>query len=151
MPSDHEFAMLGSAFYGLSYAFGIPVGTALCAVDSEYWSPLSSHTRRRRNHLDMAALNKTHFPKPQRIRALCQSMLNTVNKSDGPSGVNGGYDRRPEIRLEYCTGQSFGTLPQDDEYEDEGEDQSSDENSDDDHEDDDSGEWVSESDEEPRA
>ena len=87
----------------------------------------------------MAALNKANFPKLQRIRALSQSMLNALNKSDGPSGENGGYDRwnrwstaclQSGIRLEDCTGQSLGTLPQDDEYEDESEDESDDERSD---------------------
>ena len=141
------------------------------SVAGEDWSPLLIQIRRRHNDLNMAALNKTNFPKLQRIRALSQSMLNALNKSDGPSGENGGYDRwnrwstvclRSGIRLEDCTGQSLGTLPQDDEYEDESEEESDDERSDDDDEDDedddddndydddddDSGGWVSESDEE---
>ena len=44
--------------------------------------------------------------------------------------------------------QFLRTLPQDDEYEDESEDEFGDERSDDDCDDEDSGEWVSESDEE---
>ena len=58
-------------------------------------SPLLTTIRRRHNDLNMAALNKAHFLKPQRIRALSQSMLNAFNKSDSnrPSGENGGYDR----------------------------------------------------------
>ena len=142
------------------------------AVAGEDWSPLLNQIMRRHNDLNMAALNKTNFPKLQRIRALSQSMLNALNKSDGPSGENGGYDRwnrwsttclRSGIRLEDCTGQSLGTLPQDDESEDESEDESGDERSDEDDEDEDgdddddyddedededSGEWASESDEE---
>ena len=75
--------------------------------------------------------------------------MNALNKFVGPSGENGRYDRwnwltaclRFCIRLEDCTGQSLGTLPQDDE--------SGDERSDDDCDDDnDRGEWVSGSDEE---
>ena len=149
--------------HGLSYAFGIPVGSPVGAVAGEDWSPLLTQIRRRHNDLNMAALNKNNFPKLQRIRALSQSMLNALNKSDGPSGENGGYDRwnrwsttclRSGIRLEDCTGQSLGTLPQEDEYEDESEDESGDESdedkdddSDDDDDDDDSGEWESDEEE----
>ena len=93
----------------------------------------------------IAAFNKVHFPKLQRIRALGQSMLNALNKSDGPSGEDGGYVRynrwskaclRFGIRLDDCTGESLGTLPQDDNSEDESEDESGDERSDDDYDDD---------------
>ena len=136
--------------HGLSYAFG--------TFEGGDWSPLLTTIRRRHNDLNMAALNKADFPKLQRIRALSQSMLNALNKSDGPSGENGGYDRwnrwsmaceRLGIILEDCTGQLLGTLPEDDEDEDESEDESGDERSDYDYDDDgDSGEWVSESDEE---
>jgi hypothetical protein len=138
--------------HGLSYAFGTPV--------DERW--LLAQIRRRDNDLNMATLNKINFPKLQRIRALSQSMLSTLNKYNGPSGENGGYDRwnrwsttciRSGIRLEDCTGQYLGTLPEDeDESEDEEEtedehgDQESDDEDDDD--DDDSGEWESESEEE---
>ena len=77
--------------------------------------------------------------------------MNALNKFVGPSGENGRCDRwnwltaclRFWIRLEDCTGQSLGTLPQDDEYEDESTDESGDERSDDDYDgnddDDDSG------------
>ena len=148
--------------HGLSYAFGIPVGLNVGAVASEDWSPLLTQIRRRHNDLNMAALNKTNFPKLRRIRALSRSMLNALNKSDGPSGENGGYDRwnrwsttcsRSGIRLEDCTGQSLGTLPQDEdesEDDDSGDEVSEDyDDYDDDDDDDDSGEWVSGSDEEP--
>ncbi|KAF8811655.1 hypothetical protein BYT27DRAFT_7160670 [Phlegmacium glaucopus] len=158
--------------HGLSYAFDIPVRGPVGAIASEDWSPLLTQIRRRHNDLNMAALNKVNFPKLRRIRALSQSMLNALNKSDGPSGENGGYDRwnrwsttclRSGIRLEDCTGQSLGTLPQDDEYEDEDgsgnedesededgdEDEGEDDDDDDNSDDDDSGEWESESEEEP--
>jgi len=145
--------------HGLSYAFGIPVRAPAGA--GEEWSPLLTQIRRRHNDLNMAALNKVNFPRLHRIRALSQSMLNALNKSDGPSNDNGGYDRwnrwsttciRSGIRLEDCTGQTLGTLPQDDdEYEDEDESETEDQESDDEDEydDDDSGEWESESEEEP--
>jgi hypothetical protein len=155
--------------HGLSYAFGIPVRAPAGAVTGEDWSPLLTQIRCRHNDLNMAALNKANFPKLKRVRALSQSMLNALNKSDGP-GENGGYDRwyrwsttcqRAGIRLEDCTGHSLGTLPQDDEYEDENEDEDDnedetedeygDEESDDEDDDDndDNGEWESGSEEEP--
>ena len=147
--------------HGLSYAFGIPVGLFEGTASSEDWSPLLTHIRRRHNDLNMAALNKVHFPKLQRIRALSQNMLNALNKSDGPSGENGGYDRwsrwstaceRFGIKLEDCTGQPLGTLPQDDEYEEESEDEDEfgDERSGDDYDEDDeddSVEWASDEEE----
>jgi len=67
-------------------------------------------------------------------------------------GIDGRRPVRSGIRLEDYTGQSLGTLPQDDEYSEDGsEDESGDERSDDDYNDDDgddSGEWISKSDEE---
>ena len=142
--------------HGLSYAFGVPLG----AASDDDWSPLLTQIRRRYNDLNMAALNKSNFPKLQRIRALSQSMLNALNKTDGPSGENGGYDRwnrwsttclRSGIRLEDCTGQTLGILPQDDEYDDEDESESEGHESEDEDEDDDDddGEWESESEAEP--
>ena len=99
----------------------------------------------------MAALN--NFPRLQRIRALGQSMLNALNKFDGPSGEDGGYDRwnrwlKAWIRLEDCNGKSSGMLPQDDDSEDESEDESNERSDHDYDDDDDSGGWISESDEE---
>ena len=108
----------------LSYAFGISVGAPL----GSSWRGLVSFTyqiKRRHSHdnLNMPALNKANFPnlKLQRIRVLSQSTPNTLNKSDKTSGENGGYDRwnrwsttclRSGIRLEDCSWQSLGTLPQ---------------------------------------
>ena len=147
--------------HGLSYAFGIPVRTPAGVVAGEDWSPLLTQIRRRHNDLNMAALNKTNFPKLKSIRALSQSMLNALNKSDGPSHESGGYDRwnrwsticaRSGIRLEDCTGESLGTLPQDDEYEydddDDDEDSESESEGEYDDSEDESGEWESESEEE---
>ena len=73
--------------HGLSYAIGIAVGSSVGAVAGEDWSPLLTQIRHRHNDLSMAALNKASFPKLQRIRALGQSMLNTLNKSDGRTEV----------------------------------------------------------------
>jgi hypothetical protein len=73
---------------------------------------------------------------------LLTHVRNAPNKFDGPSGENGGYDRRNRwstaclrigIRLKDFIGQSLWTLPLDNKYEDE----SSDERSDDDFNDDD--------------
>ena len=127
------------SLHGLSCAFGIPFGTSVGAIASENWTPLLTQIRRRHADLNMASLNKANFPKLQRIRALSQGMLNTLNKYDGLSGEDNGYGRwsrwptaclRSGIRHKDCTGQSSGTLPQDDEYKDGSEDESSDERSD---------------------
>ena len=63
--------------------------------------------------------------------------MDALNNFVGPSGENGRYDQWNQwtawfwIRLEDCTGQYLGALPQDDEYEDESTDESGDERSDD--------------------
>jgi hypothetical protein len=75
------------------------------------------------NELNMAALNKYNFPNLKQIRALDKSMLEDLNKRNGPSrddDDDGGYDRwlkwwtmcaNAGIRLEDCTGAPLGTLP----------------------------------------
>ena len=121
--------------------FWVPVGALAGAASNEDLSPLLTHIRRRHNDLNIMMVALNNLPKLQRIRALCQSMLNALNKTDRPSGENGRYDRwnwltaclRFWIRLEDCTGQSLGRLPQDNDYEDESTDESGDERSDDDY------------------
>ena len=83
-------------FHGLSYAFVIQLEHPRGAASSENWSPLLTHIRRRHNdpNIMLAAFNEVHFPKLQRIRALSQSMLNALNKSDGPCGMFDVIDGR---------------------------------------------------------
>ncbi|KAI4518339.1 hypothetical protein K525DRAFT_208782 [Schizophyllum commune Loenen D] len=112
--------------HGLMYAFGVGYAAAYASVE-----PLRAHLVRRSNDMNVAALNKLYFPRLQRVRALSRSMLIDLNREDGPSVEEGGIERwekwygtleRIGVRLEDCTGQLLGTLPQDeDEAEDEAE------------------------------
>lgn len=120
--------------HGLCYAFG---------VGGRYWQATTSNSfeanyAARSNDLNMAALNRINFPKLYRIRAVNRRMLEDLNKSDGPSMENGGYDRWSRwwsmcagagIRLEDCTGQLLGTLPVDNAGEESSDEESSDEES----------------------
>jgi len=92
--------------YGLTHAFGVRSTGAMGIT--------------RYNDSNIAALNRSNFPQLQRIRALSRSMLKDLNDENGPSTVNGGYERWNKwwnacagagIRLEDCTGQTLGTLP----------------------------------------
>ncbi|KIM38035.1 hypothetical protein M413DRAFT_448073 [Hebeloma cylindrosporum] len=142
--------------HGLSHAFGVGFAAAIITLD-----PVRSRVTCRSNDLNVAALNKMNFPKLQRVRALSRNMLSDLNKENGPSMENGGYERWNKwwnrfasfgIRLEDCTGQVLGTLPdedpegsqEDDESEEEEEEEEDDEEEDDDEDDDDSEGWGSE-------
>ncbi|KDR66534.1 hypothetical protein GALMADRAFT_80689 [Galerina marginata CBS 339.88] len=118
--------------HGLLSAFGVGYLAAR--------SPDDIRTRivHRSNDLNMSALNRHNFPKLRCVRALSRFMLQDLNKADGPSRENGGYDRWSRwwsrcaasgIRLEDCTGQLLGNLPQDDEDEEKSEDESNEEES----------------------
>ncbi|KAL0956349.1 hypothetical protein HGRIS_002499 [Hohenbuehelia grisea] len=107
--------------HGLMYAFG--VGFAAQYTGSE---PLNSRIIRRTNDLNIDALNKRSFPKLEVVRCLSNSLLNDLNKADGPSKENGGFERwdrwwgnfaRMNVRFEDCTGQPLGTLPIDEDEE----------------------------------
>ncbi|KAF8960422.1 hypothetical protein BDZ97DRAFT_1665771 [Flammula alnicola] len=113
--------------HGLSYAFGVGYAAARTSVD-----PIRSRIMWRSNDLNMAALNRQNFPKLRRVRALSRNMLSDLNNENGPSLESGGYDRWNKwwngcvsqgIRLEDCTGQTLGTLPQDEESDDSSEDE----------------------------
>ncbi|KAF8157206.1 hypothetical protein B0H34DRAFT_658290 [Crassisporium funariophilum] len=126
--------------HGLSYAFGVGY-----FADSAMRNEIT-----RRNDLNMSALNKRNFPKLQRIRALSRIMLTDLNRADGPSTECDGYNRWNKwwhmcaasgISFEDCTGQSLGTLPQEEEDEESEDEEDEDEEFD-------SDEWESESEEE---
>lgn len=102
--------------HGLSYAFGVGMRYKIATKSNSFEAQYAAHS----NDLNMAALNKSYFPKLRRIRALNQRVLEELNQSNGPSSENGGYDRwhnwwtscaSAGIRLEDCTGQLLGTLP----------------------------------------
>jgi len=114
--------------HGLSYAFGVGMCYQISANSNSFGAQYAA----RSNDLNMAALNKNYFPKLRRIRALNHRVLEELNKSDGPSSDNGGYHRwhnwwtscaSAGIRLEDCTGQLLGTLPEEPESDDESEDE----------------------------
>ncbi|KAH7873794.1 hypothetical protein F5879DRAFT_944943 [Lentinula edodes] len=109
--------------HGLLYAFG--VGYARIFSSEE---PFRSRVVRRSNDLNFGALNRAQFPQLRCIRILSRTLLNDLNKADGPvqdDEVDGmdrwerWWDRCHEsnIRLEDCTGGEFGQLPLDAEEE----------------------------------
>jgi hypothetical protein len=110
--------------HGLSYAFGVGFAAARMSAD-----PFRAQIITRSNDLNIAALlNRQNFPKLRRLRALNRNMLGDLNEANGPSMENGGYDRWSRwwnacasrgVRLEDCTGQVLGTLPEDEDDEDE--------------------------------
>ena len=83
-------------------------------------------------------------------------MLRDLNKFDGPSKDNGGYERwnkwwnqfaEARVRLEDCTGQLLGTLPQDEDDDDSEEEEDDESEEDYEEEDEDETESGSEEDE----
>lgn len=106
--------------YGLRHAFGVGFPSEVAQVN-----PFEAAVLRRRNDMNFHALNKTSFPALQRIRILETTLLQDLNRSNGPDqGISGGYNRWERwwdqcanhgIRLEDCTGDFLGTLPQHDE------------------------------------
>lgn len=135
--------------HGLGAAFGVGYSAAT-SVD-----PVRTKITQRLNELNVSALTRRNFPKLARVRALSRTMLNDLNRADGPSVENGGYARWNKwwnacagngIKLEDCTGQALGTLPQEEEEEDDQEDEEEEEE--DESEEDDSDGWGSEEEEE---
>jgi hypothetical protein len=141
--------------HGLSHAFGVGLAAAFATTD-----PIGTRITCRSNDLNVAALTKANFPKLQRVRALNRNMLGDLNKENGPSVENGGYQRWNKwwnrcaaagIRLEDCTGQVLGTLPpveeEGDSEEEEEEDGDGDEDESEEEEEDSRDGWGSEIDE----
>ncbi|PPR05316.1 hypothetical protein CVT26_011575 [Gymnopilus dilepis] len=140
--------------YGLSSAFGVGAfgdsgGSGLASAHT-----LMARVSQRSNDWNVAALTRQNFPKLRRVRALSRPMLRDLNKFDGPSKDNGGYERwnkwwnqfaEARVRLEDCTGQLLGTLPQDEDDDDSEEEE--DDESEDDYEEDDEDETESGSEE----
>ncbi|KAJ4477155.1 hypothetical protein J3R30DRAFT_3290820 [Lentinula aciculospora] len=121
--------------HGLLYAFG--VGYARTFSSEE---PFRSRVVRRSNDLNFGALNRAQFPQLRCIRILSRTLLNDLNKSDGPAQDDevDGMDRwerwwdrchDSNIRLEDCTGGEFGQLPQEEVEEEEDSDEEGADNS----------------------
>ncbi|GLB38997.1 hypothetical protein LshimejAT787_0601590 [Lyophyllum shimeji] len=124
--------------HGLMYAFGVGYAGHFAMTYR-----VQAQTVRESNDLNMAALNKTNFPKLQTVRTLSRAMLNDLNEENGPAEDGGvqRYDKwwdkltRSGIRLEDCTGALLGTLPMDDgDEEDDGDDVDGEEGEDEDEE-----------------
>ncbi|KAF9479495.1 hypothetical protein BDN70DRAFT_690771 [Pholiota conissans] len=120
--------------HGLSYAFG--VGYAAIRMQAD---PFRTGITARSNDLNVAALNRRNFPKLRRVRALNRNLLDDLNQANGPSMENGGYDRwnrwwnacaNQGVRLEDCTGQVLGTLPEDEDDESSSEEEEDEEDED---------------------
>lgn len=111
--------------HGLKHAFGVGYAGVVAGVN-----PFDAVILRRRNDNNFAALVKVNFPLLAVVRVLDPMLLRALNKEDGPApGVC--YDRwerwweqcaRQRVRLEDCTGNDLGNLPEreDDELEEEG-------------------------------
>ncbi|KAF5377328.1 hypothetical protein D9757_008007 [Collybiopsis confluens] len=106
--------------HGLLYAFGVGFSQKYASEE-----PLKSRVIRRSNDLNFAALNRAQFPHLHRIRVLSRTLLNDLNKANGPSQEDGvdGMDRWERwwnactdmgMRLEDATGGELGELPEDD-------------------------------------
>lgn len=102
--------------YGLRYAFGVGFAEEVAQVN-----PFEAIVVRRRNDINFHALNKTNFPALRAIRVLETTLLEDLNKNNGPAqGISGGLQRWERwwdqcatggIRLEDCTGNFLGNLP----------------------------------------
>ncbi|KAH8118392.1 hypothetical protein DFH11DRAFT_1839035 [Phellopilus nigrolimitatus] len=108
--------------YGLRHAFGVGYARETAQVN-----PFETVIMRRRNDINFASFVKSNFPSLCLIRVLEPGLLNDLNKNNGPAeGIC--YDRwerwweqcaSQRIRLEDCTGNLLGTLPQkEEEFED---------------------------------
>jgi hypothetical protein len=105
--------------HGLLYAFGVGYAATYASIE-----PLRTHMIRRTNDRNFAALTRSNFPALKCVRVLNRTVLSDLNTADGPEETCferwerwWGQCARQRIRLEDCTGNLLGTLP--DESEDE--------------------------------
>jgi hypothetical protein len=111
--------------HGLLYAFGVGYAASYATIE-----PLRSHMIKRTNDRNFGALTKSNFPALKCIRALSRTVLRDLNAANGPE--YSCYERWERwwnqctsqgIRLEDCTGNELGFLPDESEGEDEGEEE----------------------------
>ncbi|CAL1695411.1 unnamed protein product [Somion occarium] len=107
--------------HGLAYAFGVGYLATAAAYD-----PFTTRYMRHSNDMNILALNTRNFPKLKYVRVLSRSLLRDLEAANGPHSTC--YDRwarwsnqcaREGIRLEDCTGDELGALPDDGEDYDE--------------------------------
>ena len=96
----------------LLYAFGVGYAAKLDRFKIEYMQ--------RSNDMNFAALTRHNFPGLQCVRVLSRALLRDLESNDGPSQTGrsrwaGWWDQCAQqgVRLEDCTGEPLGTLPQD--------------------------------------
>ncbi|KAG9311502.1 hypothetical protein JVU11DRAFT_7702 [Chiua virens] len=106
--------------HGLLHAFGVGYAAAYANAD-----PVRSMMVQRTNDRNFRALNRTSFPKLERVRVLNPRILQDLNDNNGPA--DSCYLRwerwwdmcsRMRVRLEDCSGGVLGNLPQDADEED---------------------------------
>lgn len=103
--------------HGVRHAFGVGYAGAIAQSN-----PAQSMIMRRRNDMNFAALTTVAFPKLRIVRVLDPGLLRDLNRENGPAR-GPCFDRWNKwwehctaqwIRLEDCTGNLLGTLPQSD-------------------------------------
>jgi hypothetical protein len=114
--------------HGLGHAFGVGFAATRLALE-----PLRSHMIRRANEKNFAALNRMNFPSLKCIRVLSCTLLSDLNACNGPdNSCFGRWKRWSEqcdsqgIRLEDCTGNALGYLPENSDYDEDGEEEEKD-------------------------
>lgn len=115
-PHDH---IQHIGLHGLLYAFGVGYAGAYGDAD-----PVRTMMVQRTNDRNFKALNRTSFPKLERVRVLSTTVLQDLNDSNGPA--DSCFERwerwwemctKMRVRLEDCSGGVLGNLPQDPEEE----------------------------------
>ncbi|KAF7323798.1 NTF2 domain-containing protein [Mycena kentingensis (nom. inval.)] len=127
-PLAHE-RLSSIGLHGLGYAFGVhPEQLRRAEEDGQNDDPVSVWLVTSANDRTLKALcSKEAFPALTRVRALSGALLGWLEEADGPRQDGGGMERwenwwemtkKAGIRLEDCTGNLLGELPQDGEQDD---------------------------------
>jgi hypothetical protein len=115
---------------GLHDALGASTLPAESRADAVMPTAAQIHValRRRANDANFRALTRTSFPNLRVVRAVSRPLLAALERMNGPGDEPGCFERwerwweqcaRTGVRLEDCTGDFLGTLPERDAEEDE--------------------------------